>query len=90
MAAPNNKKSKYSPVEDIFAERMEYVFRIGIDKEVDVILLGAWGCGVFGNDVKFVAETWKSLTHKYDGYYKEVVHPVLDKDMCKTFKNICL
>ena len=88
MAAPNNKKSKHSPVEDIFKERMECAFLVGIEKKVDVILLGAWGCGVFGNDPKFVAETWKELTEEYDGRYKEVVHPILDKNMCKIFKDV--
>ena len=88
MAAPNNVKSKNSPVKDIFEERMECAFLIGIEKKIDVILLGAWGCGVFGNDPQFVAETWRDLTREYSGYYKEVVHPVLDKDMFKTFKDV--
>lgn len=87
MAAPNNK-SVWSPVEDLFAERMECAFLVGMEKNIDVILLGAWGCGVFGNDPEFVAKTWKSLTDKYDGRYKEVVHPILDAQMCKVFKDV--
>lgn len=87
MAAPNNA-SKYSPVEDIFEERMECVYLIAMERNIDILLLGAWGCGVFGNDPKFVASTWKKLTEEYNGRIKEVVHPILDANMCKTFKEV--
>lgn len=91
MAAPNQKASKFSPVEDIFAERMELAFKIpAIYYGVDIILLGAWGCGAFGNDPDFVAAQWKAITEKYNGLYKEVVHPVLDGRMCQTFKEVIL
>lgn len=42
MAAPNKNKSKHSNIEDIFEERMECAFLTGIEREVDVIILGAW------------------------------------------------
>lgn len=87
MAAPNNA-SKFSPVEDIFEERMECAYLIAVERNVDILLLGAWGCGVFGNDPKFVASTWKKLTKEYDGRIKEVVHPILDEKMCKVFKEV--
>lgn len=88
MAAPNQKKAKLSPVEDIFEQRMELAYLIPSHYNCDVLLLGAWGCGVFGNDPEFVAKSWKKFSKDYDGLYREVVHPVLDTDMCKVFRKV--
>ena len=88
MAAPNKNKSSNAPVEEIFEERMECAMLVGIERGVDIALLGAWGCGVFGNDPEFVAKTWKKLTVEYNGFYKEIVHPVLDKNQCTIFKDV--
>lgn len=88
MAAPNNAKSRFSPVEEIFKERMEVAVQIAIKNNVDVMLLGAWGCGVFGNDPKFVADRWKELSKLYAGYIGEFVHPIIDTATYKVFKDV--
>lgn len=43
------------------------------------LVLGAWGCGVFGNDPKLVAEAYyHDLTNDFEGVFEEVVFAVLD------------
>ena len=60
-AAPNwTTASKYchvSPQEnhEALASRIEFVKNIACDNNLDVILLGAYGCGVFGQDPDTVA-----------------------------------
>lgn len=54
--------------------RAEYIFKIAISNHVDNLVLGAWGCGVFGNNPYDVAKIFKYL--------------LLDKGYIKNFKNV--
>ncbi|MGN1411604.1 MAG: TIGR02452 family protein [Oscillospiraceae bacterium] len=54
--------------------RAEYIFKIAISNNVDNLVLGAWGCGVFGNNPYDVAKIFKYL--------------LLDKGYIKSFKNV--
>lgn len=85
MAAPNYAKSKYA-VNDIMMDRMEIVYKIPARYGATTLLLGAWGCGVFGNETQMVADKWKELSEKYNGLYKEIVHPIIDDENYKVFK----
>lgn len=88
IAAPNTKATRRKDVNKIMKERMEVAIKVAISKGVTVMLLGAFGCGAFGNDAKFVAEEWKRLIDKYYGYFREVVHPVIDVATYKVFKDV--
>lgn len=88
IAAPNTKATRRKDVNKIMKERMEVAIKVAISKGVTVMLLGAFGCGAFGNDAKFVAEEWKRLINKYYGYFREVVHPIIDVATYKVFKDV--
>eukprot|EP00929_Paragymnodinium_shiwhaense_P028090 TRINITY_DN16354_c0_g1_i1.p1 TRINITY_DN16354_c0_g1~~TRINITY_DN16354_c0_g1_i1.p1 ORF type:complete len:444 (-),score=57.33 TRINITY_DN16354_c0_g1_i1:247-1578(-) len=50
------------------------------------LVLGAWGCGVFGNDPRVVADIFKwQLECKYKGLFRRVYFAVLDPRMASTF-----
>lgn len=53
---------------DILYERCKYVLDIARENNVNVLCLGAFGCGVFGNNPYCVAECFKILleTKNYD------------------------
>ena len=61
-AAPNfTAAAKYCHVDyyrnnKVLKERINYVIDIAIEEGVDTIILGAYGCGVFGQDPKVCAE----------------------------------
>jgi uncharacterized protein (TIGR02452 family) len=38
---------------------------------VDVLILGAWGCGVFGNDPETMATIFKEVIEERDGFYSK-------------------
>ena len=48
-------------------------------QQVDTLILGAFGSGVFGQDAKEVAEITMNLLRHYDGVFKEVIFAVIDE-----------
>lgn len=81
-AAVNNRHLgayEKTHVKKVMQKRMEIIIRMFIKEECNIIILGAFGCGVFLNDPVFVANTWKGLLNKYK-YFDRVVFSVLDRD----------
>ena len=87
-AAPNVKSARCSDWEsmEIMSKRMKKIFLYPAVRGCNKILLGAFGCGVFGNDPEFVSMEWQRYVENYEGLYKSIVHPVHDKDMVRIFK----
>jgi uncharacterized protein (TIGR02452 family) len=72
-AAPNKSAAQqYQNVSDeenteVLRSRIKFVLDVAKDNSVDVLILGAYGCGVFGQDAKEVASIFKeylNTTHK--------------------------
>ena len=55
--------------------RMGYVIDLMLEHGCETAVLGAWGCGVFGNNPYIIAENWKELLEQRP-YFKLVVMPV--------------
>lgn len=79
-AAPNWGASKRLGVtlkenNETMSRRIEQVIKVAIANEVKVIVLGAFGCGVFKNDPNYVAKEMFRLlkTEGYDKYFEEVI-----------------
>ena len=70
VAAPNKKAAqKYCSVEDEenlahLHARIEFIRRIAEHKNVETLILGAFGCGVFGQDPTSVASAIKEIFKK--------------------------
>jgi uncharacterized protein (TIGR02452 family) len=59
--------------------RIRKVLAIAASHGHEALVLGAWGCGVFGNDSQEVAELFHSaLTKQFAGVFGTVVFAVLD------------
>ena len=78
-AAPNKTAAqKYYNVSDeenseVLKERIEFVLKIAQDNGVDNLILGAYGCGVFGQDPLEVAKIFKEfLSGKYKSFNKVI------------------
>lgn len=71
--------------------RMEAILAVAAKQKEDALVLGAWGCGVFGNNPRFVAEEWRRLLvgkdAKYANVFAVVVMAVLDFGAIKSTLN---
>ena len=53
-------------------KRIETVINIGIDNSANILILGAFGCGVFKNDPREVAEIFKSVINEKKSLFKDI------------------
>jgi len=66
-------------VQATMAGRIFKVLTIAALKHHDALVLGAWGCGVFGNDRRIIAELFRdALTGPFQGVFSRVVFAVID------------
>lgn len=82
-AAPNAKAARRNGVSEAEIEctmsrRIEQILKVAIANNVKVLALGAFGCGVFGNDPDKVASImWTILEIRgYHEYFEEIVFPM--------------
>lgn len=71
--------------------RMDKMFALSLNQGNETLILGAWGCGVFKNDPKEIAELFSKHLHgKYKNKFKRVVFAVLTKkeEVIKPFKEL--
>ena len=75
----HNRKEEIAQIEKVFKKRMDEVLAIASKQKIDILILGAWGCGVFRNEPKDVAHLFKEIiSEKYAGAFKKIVFAVLD------------
>src|SRR5258708_5538095 len=71
-----------SRIRDVMNHRIECVLALAVHYGQEALVLGAWGCGVFANDPKELAELFAShLTGqgRYAKAFVEVVFAILDR-----------
>lgn len=93
--APNKGQAlkcgvKSSIIDETMTRRLEQIMKVAIENNNRTLVLGAFGCGVFKNDINYVAmEIKKLLANKgYIKYFDNIVIPTLDKGKTyEVFKN---
>jgi uncharacterized protein (TIGR02452 family) len=73
-------------IENIFSARMYQVLSIMAVHCHRTIILGAWGCGIFGNDPLMVAELLRDNL-KLLPFFDKVVFPIYDKPESEVFRS---
>lgn len=71
--------------------RTDKMLALALNQGNETLILGAWGCGVFKNDPKEIAELFKKYLHgKYKNKFKRVVFAILSKkeEMIQPFEEI--
>lgn len=77
-----NEPANSQHIVPVLKRRTELVLHIAQAHEVDILVLGAWGCGVFRNSPRVVAHVFAELLTtpgKFAGTFREVVFAVFDR-----------
>ncbi|OPC40412.1 TIGR02452 family protein [Elizabethkingia miricola] len=75
----------------IMDERIDKMLALALEEKNEVLVLGAWGCGVFKNSPEDIAELFKNhLYGKYKGKFRRIVFAIFTKneEMLKPFESI--
>lgn len=72
-------------IRDVFNRRIYQVLSIMGHYGYRTIVLGAWGCGIFGNDPWMVAKLFKENLQKLP-FFAKVAFPIYDRPDSETFR----
>lgn len=80
-AAPYIAKRKYTnktALKELFKGRIKNIFEAAIDNDVEVIILGAFGCGAFKNPPEVVAKAFHETIEEnnYSSCFKKIVFAI--------------
>lgn len=80
-----NSMGNFDLVEEVMLQRIERILQVAIDNNIECLILGAFGCGVFGHDAKKVANWFYFLLKNkgYEIYFKKIIFAVLDNSPMK-------
>ena len=67
-AAPELMKMRHRPenYEEVIMSRVKKILDVAAKEKVEVLILGAWGCGAFKNDSKVVSKAFFTLLKNYN------------------------
>lgn len=65
----------------VMKQKIRNFMRVSARQLYDTLILGAWGCGAFGHDAKYVAQYFKEVIEeeKYYQLFKQIIFAVYDK-----------
>ena len=81
-AAPLAKKvppHEHPKLPNVIFHRIVKILSVAKSKGHDSLILGAWGCGAFGNDGHVVSELFhRAITIEFAGSFKEITFAIVD------------
>ncbi len=63
---------------DIFEKRFRRIFELAYHNKVQVLILGAFGCGVFGNPPELVAKAADKICREFSGKYDSLEFAIFE------------
>jgi len=76
-----NNARLQAEIEATLMRRTEIILHCAVVAKVDTLILGAWGCGVFGNSPEMVAQVFqRTIFPKYARHFRRIVFAVYSKD----------
>jgi uncharacterized protein (TIGR02452 family) len=75
----HERNSEIRAIEEVFKARIEKVLALAVANNLESIILGAWGCGVFRNEPSDVAQYFKDvIAAKFKNSFKEIIFAIYD------------
>ena len=66
-------KNKRCFVPNLLEERIRRILAVASKHQPEVIILGAWGCGVYGNNCEGIASLWKKALRDFAGDFPNII-----------------
>jgi len=89
---PNLINNKYTENDKkIMDEKINKIFCVAIENNVEILILSAFGCGAYNNPPEEVAHIMYKYSNKYSGYFNRIYIAIIDNkytDNYNIFKNI--
>lgn len=90
-AAPNKKEAKRNGITDeentkALKERISFILDIAAKNKVDVLILGAFGCGAFGQDPNEVKKIFMKLSNNY--IFKKIIFAIPNGSNLDAFRSL--
>ena len=74
-------------LKETYTKRLTNIFEVSAENDVDVLVLGAFGCGVFHNPPELMAETFRALIkEKYSRFFKKICFPLKRNGVSRNFE----
>lgn len=85
-SAPNLKNNNIldSELLNIMKSRIKNIFEVAIDNNIDILVLGAFGCGSYNNNQNIVANAFKLNLDLYKCYFKKIIFAIPDIDFSES------
>ena len=81
-AIENNAPLETPLIPQVLRQRAEFVLALAAAHDYENLILGAWGCGVFRNDPRTVADAFAvHLRGNWSGRFSRVIFSVLDRSL---------
>lgn len=77
--APNTRVAPQRPAA-VLERRAVHIMHAAVAMGTDTLVLGAWGCGVFGNNPSVVATAFKKAIASHSGSIKKIIFAVYGND----------
>ncbi len=76
----HQRTAEITEIGPVLRKRMLKVLKLAEQQEIDCLILGAWGCGVFRNEPAEVAELFREvISSHFDGSFREIIFAVYDR-----------
>jgi uncharacterized protein (TIGR02452 family) len=87
---PATDKKKYlvkSQRDDMY-KRIELIFKVAVANSVEILILGAYGCGIFSCPAIGTAIIFKEMCQRFRRHFKIIVFPIPDNKNYNPFQSI--
>lgn len=86
-AAVDNRSGDVTNSAKLMEERIRKIVRLAAARKNDVLILGAFGCGVFKNDPNKISAIFKKVLNDegMKNYFTDVIFPIKDSKMSMIF-----
>ncbi len=65
---------------ELMRDRINQIFKVALTTGVDVLILGAFGCGAFRNPPEVVAKLFREATNEYSNWFETIEFAVFHTD----------